>query len=105
MAKGSGKGGPTLYYEIADFKAGMDVRKSALTAPPGTMRLLQNAHITPGGEIEKRSAFVFWTNAPAGSLGLAAVNGQPYTHVVSDTLAAAITWDNVTDQLVDYVNG
>lgn len=82
MARGEkGGGGPTLYYEIADFKAGMDVRKSALTAPAGTMRLLQNAHITPGGEIEKRSVFQYWCDAPAGSVGLQAVNGQPYTHL------------------------
>ena len=82
MAKGGGgKGGPTLYYEIADFKQGMDLRKSALTAPAGTMRLLQNAHITPGGEIEKRSVFQYWCDAPAGSIGLSAANGQPYTHL------------------------
>lgn len=82
MARGGGgKGGPTLYYEIADFKQGMDLRKSALTAPAGTMRLLQNAHITPGGEVEKRSVFQYWCDAPSGSLGLCAVNGQPYTHL------------------------
>jgi hypothetical protein len=59
----------------------MDLRKSSLTAPAGTMRLLSNAHITPGGEIEKRSVFQYWCDAPAGSLGLCAVNGQPYTHL------------------------
>ena len=29
-----------------------------MTAPPGTLRQLQNCHVTPGGEIEKRLAFV-----------------------------------------------
>ena len=50
--RGGGEGGASAYYEIADFKEGMDLRKSVLTAPAGTLRLLQNAHITPGGEID-----------------------------------------------------
>jgi len=48
----------------------MDVRKSAMTAPAGTLRMLKNAVINPGGEIEKRQAFVFFANAPANSVGL-----------------------------------
>ena len=101
MARGGGgRGGPTLYYEIADFKQGMDLRKSALTAPAGTMRLLQNAHITPGGEIEKRSAFNYWVDAPAGSLGLSAANGQPYTHLVSHALTASVSFGPVVSQAV-----
>jgi hypothetical protein len=77
---GSGGGG-ALYYEISNFQQGMDLRKSALTAPAGTLRMLQNAHITPGGEIEKRSAFNYWCDAPAGSLGLCDVNNEAYTHL------------------------
>ena len=77
----SGGGGGSLYYEIANFQAGMDLRKSALTAPAGTLRLLQNAHITQGGEIEKRSAFKFWCDAPAGSFGLISIDAQVYMHV------------------------
>jgi hypothetical protein len=69
-----------LYFEISNFQLGMDLRKSALTAPAGTLRMLQNAHVTPGGEIEKREAFVQWAQAPAGSYGLCAVNDQIYTH-------------------------
>lgn len=76
-----GGGGAVLYYEIADFKQGVDVRKSALTAPAGTMRVLENADITPGGEIEKRAAFQQWAQAPGGSIGLCAVNTQVYTHL------------------------
>jgi hypothetical protein len=78
-------GGVSLYYEIANFQAGMDLRKSALTAPAGTLRLLQNAHITQGGEIEKREAFVFWCQAPAGSIGLCSVNNLVFTHLPSGT--------------------
>ena len=43
---------------INNFSAGLDLRRSSLTAPAGTLRTLKNLHVTPGGEIEKRYAFV-----------------------------------------------
>lgn len=45
------------YLHIEDFRAGLDTRKSLYTAPPGSLRVLKNAHITRGAEIEKRKAF------------------------------------------------
>jgi len=67
------------YFEIQNFAAGMDLRKSPLTAPAGTLRVLTNAHVTAGGEIEKRAAFVkLAAKAPAGSFGLASANGILY---------------------------
>ena len=45
-------------FTIDDFKGGLDTRKTALTAPAGTLRILENAVINQGGEIEKRLAFV-----------------------------------------------
>ena len=80
-----GGGGGSLYYEIANFQNGMDVRKNVLTAPAGTLRLLQNADITQGGEIQKRAAFQLWCAAPAGSIGLASVNNLVYTFLPSGT--------------------
>ena len=80
-----------LYFEIANFQSGMDLRKSPLTAPAGTLRMLQNAHITSGGEVEKRAAFVPWCTAPAGSLGLCAVNDQAYTHMPDGAAGGAST--------------
>ena len=69
----------------------MDLRKSPLTAPAGTLRLLQNADITQGGEIQKRPAFQYWCQAPAGSLGLCTDNnGNVYTHL-PDGNAGVIT--------------
>jgi hypothetical protein len=44
-------------FSVNDFKEGLDVRKSPLTAPGGSLRILDNAVITPGGEIEKRLIF------------------------------------------------
>ncbi len=67
------------YFFIHDFSAGLDLRKSAVTAPAGTLRRIVNAHVTPGGEIEKRKAFVKKAQAPAGCFGLAALGGTLYT--------------------------
>jgi hypothetical protein len=67
------------YFTITDFAAGLDLRRSELTAPAGTLRSMRNAHVTPGGEIEKRMAFVpFWT-VDAASRGLVEVNQKLYT--------------------------
>ena len=73
------------YFAIEDSKAGMDLRKSVATAPAGTYRLLQDAHITPGAEIQKRSQFVPWGVLPAGAIGLCALNGWPWSHVVNNS--------------------
>jgi len=66
------------YFTITDFAAGLDLRRSTLTAPPGTLRVLRNCHITPGGEIEKRFAFVKFATADTTSKGLVEVNGNLY---------------------------
>ncbi len=46
------------YYVISNFASGRDLRRSAETAPSGSLRVLRNAFINEGGEIEKRKAFV-----------------------------------------------
>jgi hypothetical protein len=55
------------YFAIEDFKAGLDVRRSRFTSVPGTLQKLENAHITRGGDIEQRKAFV---QRPVGVPGL-----------------------------------
>lgn len=67
------------YFTITDFAAGLDLRRSELTAPAGTLRAMTNCHVTPGGEIEKRMAFVpFWECDPS-TRGLVEVNQKLYT--------------------------
>jgi len=46
------------YVLVEDFRSGVDDRRSAVAAPPGTLTYLNNGHITRGGEIEKRKAFI-----------------------------------------------
>ena len=69
------------YMTITNFSAGLDLRRSALTAPAGTLRSLKNLHLTPGGEIEKRLAFVNIATLPSNSVGLVEVNQQLYTYI------------------------
>lgn len=57
------------YQVITDFRQGLDARKFKLALPPGTLLQCDNAHITPGGEIEKRKAFVK-VNVPAAYTGI-----------------------------------
>jgi hypothetical protein len=42
---------------IDNFNNGLDVRRSKEAAPPGSLRVLRNAFVNEGGEIEKRPAF------------------------------------------------
>ena len=51
-------------FSVTDFKEGLDVRKTPLTAPGGSLRILENAVLNQGGEIEKRFAFVLMTTIP-----------------------------------------
>lgn len=64
------------YLLVSDFQSGQDVRKSTFTAPPGTLRALINAHITRGGEVEKRKAFEKRFTLPSGTHGLHSVGDQ-----------------------------
>lgn len=59
------------YFSVEDFKAGLDVRRSKFTSVAGTLQKLVNAHITRGGDIEKRKAFVDVGGLPEGTFGLA----------------------------------
>ncbi|HEY1431138.1 MAG TPA: hypothetical protein VGF39_05860 [Stellaceae bacterium] len=58
------------------------------TAPAGSLRLLRNAFVTAGAEIEKRAAFTTWRTATAGSIGLMSRDGVTYVVVNG---ASAIT--------------
>lgn len=65
------------YILVQDFAGGIDLRKSALTAPPGTLRELQNGLVNAGGEIEKRKTFTTLGALPAGlTHGLAFQDGN-----------------------------
>ena len=89
------------YFEIQDFRAGMDSRRMAVLSVPGSLLSLVNAHINRGGEIEKRLAFVEQVALPANTFGLTAVGGTLYTFgsVSSVTLPAEAPPNLVYQQL------
>lgn len=66
------------YTYIKDFREGVDRRRKQSAAPAGSLYELINAHITRGGDIEKRKAFVQEYVLPAGTFGLHAVGEQLY---------------------------
>lgn len=68
------------YLVIEDFRLGLDRRRHILALPPGALYELTNGHITRGGEIEKRKAFVAKYVLPAGTLGMQAVAGKLYVY-------------------------
>jgi len=50
------------YLVLEDFRRGLDPRKFKLGAPAGTLVDFVNGHITNAGDIEKRKAFVEFSN-------------------------------------------
>jgi hypothetical protein len=67
------------YLLIQNFQAGLDTRKSAFTAPPGSLRKARNVHLTRGAEIEVRKKFVPVYSLPPGKTkGCTTVKGQLY---------------------------
>jgi hypothetical protein len=71
------------YIVVENFSAGLDTRRHPLTAKPGTLQTLNNAHISRGGEIEKRKAFEL-INSPNQNFssplyGLQATSDKIYT--------------------------
>lgn len=66
------------YLVIEDFKGGLDRRRMELASAPGSLQVLQNAHINRGGEIEKAKSWVSKYTLPAGTYGLVSLNDTLY---------------------------
>lgn len=56
---------------VKEFIGGLDTRKLPETTPGGVLTLFENGHITRGGEIEQRAAFVLKYQLPAGTISMA----------------------------------
>lgn len=64
------------YLIIDQFQIGLDLRKGPVTSPAQSLRVLRNAIINAGGEIEKRKAFVQVSATLTGTVGLAGANSE-----------------------------
>jgi hypothetical protein len=80
-------------FSITDFKSGLDLRKSFVTAPAGSLRVLRNAVISAGAEIEKRTGFLFWAAAPPGCFGPVSRNGELF--VIVNGPSGLTDWSSV----------
>ena len=89
------------YVLVEDFRGGLDSRRTNVTSVPGSLVQLTNAHITRGGEIEKRRAFVKLADLPSDTLGLAAAGGQIYTF--GSAAPSAITFASGTPSNISYI--
>ena len=58
------------YVVVDNFSGGLDSRRHVLNSKTGTLSVLKNAHVTRGGEIEKRKAFVQYADVSETALGV-----------------------------------
>ncbi|MDP7463012.1 MAG: hypothetical protein QF614_00820, partial [SAR324 cluster bacterium] len=89
------------YVLVEDFRGGLDTRRTVVTSGPGTLVELTNGHLTRGGEIEKRRAFVKVCDLPSGTHGLAAAAGQIY--VFGGAAKASLTFPSDTPNNLNYI--
>lgn len=97
------------YLVIENFQGGLDTRKARLAAAAGTLTEGVDGHITPGGEFEKRKAFVALVNpnvAETDSLVPNTFGLQPVATglmVFGSADLSAATWPTDADgQAVQY---
>jgi hypothetical protein len=67
-----------MYLLVENFNQGLDTRRMFLTSKAGSLQKLKNAHITRGGEIEKRLAFASYASLPSGTFGMQAAGSSLY---------------------------
>lgn len=91
------------YIVVEDFRAGLDSRRSIVSGPAGSLHRIVNAHITRGGDIEKRKAFVGVHSLPAGTFGCQALGDK--TFVFGSTPEPVGIPAGVTYQRLQHPNG
>jgi hypothetical protein len=80
-----------------DFRVGVDRRRRRIAGQPGSMWECVNAHLTRGGDIEKRKKYVPKWTVSGNTFGLRTVTGVGYVFG-SDPLAAVTVSSGVTYQ-------
>ena len=90
------------YIVVENFSAGLDTRRHPLTARPGTLQTLKNAHVSRGGEIEKRKRFSKRYNlAPGYTHGLLASSETIYVFgSISSDLVGSMSSDLTYQRLI-----
>lgn len=87
------------YLVIENFAGGLDTRRNILTSKPGNLVRLDNCHVSRGGEIERRKAFVHKGNLPLGTYGLEACGDKVFVFGSIPTpspIPSGITYQRLT---------
>jgi len=66
------------YTQVKSFERGVDTRKLIDTTEAGALLDARDCHITLGGELEKRAAFVVTDTLPSSTVGLWVTEGRVY---------------------------
>lgn len=90
------------YLVVENFKRGLDTRRNILTSEPGCLVEMDNAHVTRGGEVEKRKAFKLVGNVGIETYGL---EGCGDTVFVFGSAATAQVPPGVTYQRLVHPDG
>lgn len=85
------------YILVENFNLGLDRRKKRVSGQPGSLWVGKNVHLTRGGEVESRKAFVSKYTLPAGTFGLHAIKGALYVFgsIVDPGLPAGVTYQRL----------
>lgn len=85
------------YIVVENFSAGLDTRRHPLTAKSGTLQTLKNAHVSRGGEIEKRKKFALFATLPADTFGMEASSDTIYVFgsVATPTMPSGVTYQRL----------
>ena len=89
------------YIVVENFSAGLDTRRHPLTSKSGTLQTLKNAHVSRGGEIEKRKKFATFASLPANTFGMEATDTTVYVFgsVVAPVVPAGVTYQRLQNPL------
>jgi hypothetical protein len=91
------------YVVIEDFKAGLDTRRLPEAAAPGSLQVLQNAHINRGGEIVLAKAWDPFFALPKGTFGYVTAKGKHF--VFGSIIAPSGLPTGVTYQRLSHPTG
>jgi len=86
------------YFVVENFGLGIDRRRPQVVGVNGSLWEAINCHLTRGGDVEKRKAFVEWRPLPAETFGMAGASNA--LHVFGSAAPPTMPGDVTYQQLV-----
>ena len=91
------------YFLVQDFKLGLDSRRNELTSPAGSLMKCKNAHISRGGEVEKRNCFEKITDIPGYLHGFDVTGDGLYVFADRVGQSDGSTWNSIKAAGIDVL--